>query len=95
MASYNDAAKRTPDSLTEHIPVMMEELHGIRDACNQVAGELGTSWRADEAILIEEIIEKGSAHQMYDAIEVLTSGNHVGEISVLELRKVLGREQLD
>lgn len=68
---------------------MLEDLWGIRDSCAQAARETEEQWLLEEVTLIDRIIYTGSACQIFDAIDVLTSGEYAGPSLVVELKVIL------
>lgn len=92
MASSNDNAKRDGNYLASHLPEMIEELSGLREVFLESAGYSEGRKKAealDAAELIGQLLSNADARQLYDAIEVLTCGNFVGGIAIVELRSVL------
>ncbi len=89
MANLNHLAGRNRNQLAQHLPAMLEELNGIRDACLRLTDDPRERWRADQVKLIQRIIQAGDARQLFDAIEVLSGGDYVGPICVAELENIL------
>lgn len=87
MAIRNEGRNR--NQLAQRILPMLEELREIRDARAEAARDTGEQWRVDEVNLIDRIIYTGSACQIFDAIDVLSSGEYVGSSSVRELKIIL------
>jgi hypothetical protein len=87
MATRNEGRNR--NRLAQRILPMLEDLWRIRDACAEAAKDTGEQWRIDEVALIDRVIYTGSACQIFDAIDVLTSGDYAGPSSVVELKMIL------